>query len=593
MKFSLVNGWNILTNLGLIRTGNLTIDGDVHLIISDISELSIGQITINPYCSLTIYCQTVNKGLITIETNEGTGIDVRGSLTINGCIITANATNDNDDDAYGINVSGSFTVNGGFVTANATGGSGINVSGGSFTVNGGTVRASSYNGNLTIADDWTYTDGTNTIDPETTIDEPVGGTTYQPEWTGSGTSDADPILIKTTSDLDLLAKRVNAGNDYSGTYFKLANDIWYWYNIYLLLDSWGNYEENYTAIGGKDTPFCGHFDGDNHFISSIYINKTGQTDADSYQGLFGHVGTGGTVKNVILYDAQITGFQYVGGIVGAIEGGTVTACRLAPQDTQDNSAFFTLMAQRTAALTAVERSMPLSTDVAITLYGRTLYKDGDWNTLCLPFDLSAEQIADNTDFAGVEIRELSNASFDGGTLTLNFTPASDEGAVTDITAGTPYIIRWESGSNFTPTFSGVTIDATVRNKACDLGGGKSITFKGTYSPVPFASEDRSILFLGGNNTLYYPDGTATTTINACRAYFQLEGIEAGAPANGVKAFVLNFEDERPTGVEEIVNGKLSNGKSLGAWYSIDGRRFSGKPTKQGIYIHNGNKVIIK
>ncbi|MBP5215454.1 MAG: hypothetical protein J6039_02730, partial [Alphaproteobacteria bacterium] len=30
----------------------------------------------------------------------------------------------------------------------------------------------------------------------------------------------------------------------------------------------------------------------------------------------------------------------------------------------------------------------------IMLYGRTLYRDGDWNTLCLPFDISGEEIED-------------------------------------------------------------------------------------------------------------------------------------------------------------------------------------------------------
>ena len=32
--------------------------------------------------------------------------------------------------------------------------------------------------------------------------------------------------------------------------------------------------------------------------------------------------------------------------------------------------------------------------VNVTLSGRTLYKDDGWNTLCLPFKLSAEQLAD-------------------------------------------------------------------------------------------------------------------------------------------------------------------------------------------------------
>ena len=45
---------------------------------------------------------------------------------------------------------------------------------------------------------------------------------------------------------------------------------------------------------------------------------------------------------------------------------------------------------------------------AVFLSGRTLYKDGSWNTLCLPFNI--------TDFTGTilenaTVKELSSASF--------------------------------------------------------------------------------------------------------------------------------------------------------------------------------------
>ena len=29
------------------------------------------------------------------------------------------------------------------------------------------------------------------------------------------------------------------------------------------------------------------------------------------------------------------------------------------------------------------------------------------------------------------------------------------------------------------------------------------------------------------------------------------------------------------------------------WFTIDGQKLSGMPTKKGIYIHNGNKLIVK
>ncbi len=31
----------------------------------------------------------------------------------------------------------------------------------------------------------------------------------------------------------------------------------------------------------------------------------------------------------------------------------------------------------------------------------------------------------------------------------------------------------------------------------------------------------------------------------------------------------------------------------GSWYSLDGRKFSGKPTKSGLYIRGGRKVLVR
>ncbi len=73
----------------------------------------------------------------------------------------------------------------------------------------------------------------------------------------------------------------------------------------------------------------------------------------------------------------------------------------------------------------------------VTLSGRTLYKDGDWNTLCLPFNLTEEQIAASP-LAGATIKELlTTSNLNDGKLTLNFQTA------TIIEAGKPYIVKWD------------------------------------------------------------------------------------------------------------------------------------------------------
>ena len=215
----------------------------------------------------------------------------------------------------------------------------------------------------------------------------------------------------------------------------------------------------------------------------------------------------------------------------------------------------------------------------VTLQGRTLYKDGDWNTLCLPFDVA---LAGST-LEGATLMELdTEGTYNGkqtglandGTLYLYFKTA------TSIEAGKPYIIKWASGSNIeNPVFTGVTIDNTASTEVAFTGG----TFKGTYSPIVWDTENKSILFVGENNTLYYPKSGAF--VNACRAYFEL------SDDSQAREFVMNFDGENE--VTSLPQPLQKEGSQADAWYTLDGRKLNGKPTTKGLYIHNGKKVIIK
>ena len=51
-------------------------------------------------------------------------------------------------------------------------------------------------------------------------------------------------------------------------------------------------------------------------------------------------------------------------------------------------------------------------------------------------------------------------------------------------------------------------------------------------------------------------------------------------------------EEEPTDIVEMRSEKDESVKGS-TWYSLDGRRLSGKPAKQGLYIRNGRKTVIK
>ncbi len=239
----------------------------------------------------------------------------------------------------------------------------------------------------------------------------------------------------------------------------------------------------------------------------------------------------------------------------------------------------------------------------VMLSGRTLYKDGAWNTLCLPFALGDSDPDDGLTFTGTPlegatVKTITSTAFDSqtGELTLNFS-----GNQTKIVAGGPYIVKWDKPANYVPYdgTNAATSSDVVNPVFRDVDffsdeiytsvWTEMLTFRGIFSPFAISGEDRSLLYLGADNTLYYPN--AAMTIGAFRAYFELaDGLTAGDPASGIRTFVLNFDGEE-TGIREINASTPSNLSN--PWFSLDGRRLSGKPAHGGLYLHNGRKVLIK
>lgn len=148
-------------------------------------------------------------------------------------------------------------------------------------------------------------------------------------WTrGSGYED-DPFLIESADQLAFLSYMVGKGFDTQGLFFKLtvdidlnANAMQQWIPIGLMNDSYNEdgceRHSEPTMVSSTLLAFRGHFDGDDHSISNIYVDREG-----GVVGLFGMVGdTGDTleiVKNVFLTSGYIKG-DICGGIVGNCYG---------------------------------------------------------------------------------------------------------------------------------------------------------------------------------------------------------------------------------------------------------------------------------
>lgn len=221
----------------------------------------------------------------------------------------------------------------------------------------------------------------------------------------------------------------------------------------------------------------------------------------------------------------------------------------------------------------------------VELSGRTIYRDGKWNTLVLPFDID-DLSGTDLGWSDLDLRTLSASSYDATTKTLKLTFAP----ATKIEAGKPYIIRSENEhASFielsNPTFKNVTINATDNSVQTDV-----VDFIGTYSPIELDASMTDVLYLGKNNTLRWPKGN--TTLKSCRAVFMLKGAAAGADAAATR-FVLDFGDGEVTGIETLERIPVLTGEDSNVFYTLGGRRMTGSQLPRGIYINKGKKVIIK
>ena len=126
------------------------------------------------------------------------------------------------------------------------------------------------------------------------------------------------------------------------------------------------------------------------------------------------------------------------------------------------------------------------------LQGRTLYKDGHWNTLHLPFQVRKEmRNDDDCPLKDATIMKLASSSFEEGKLTLNF-----EENTSHTPSNQAYIVKWASGENITdPVFK----DAYVVYSNTSISTDTYVDFKGSYTPKSFA--DNTVLYLGDGDKL--------------------------------------------------------------------------------------------
>ena len=217
----------------------------------------------------------------------------------------------------------------------------------------------------------------------------------------------------------------------------------------------------------------------------------------------------------------------------------------------------------------------------VKLDGRTLFKDGEWNTLCLPFNLTAEQLSASP-LAGADIRTLTSASVTGHHVDLTF--GSNESS---LTAGTPYIVRWEADTKIPtiidPVFRGVTLSDEKHDFVSADGHVNFIGYYDAFTILP--SDDPLVYYLTTGNILKFT--TKERLLKACRTYFTF------TPSDGSSANDFTFDISFGGDPNSIHTAITENDKTAGVWFDLSGRRLNGKPSQKGIYVTDGQKVVIQ
>ena len=183
---------------------------------------------------------------------------------------------------------------------------------------------------------------------------------------------------------------------------------------------------------------------------------------------------------------------------------------------------------------------------------------GQWNTLCVPFNMSADQI-ESVFGAGTSVAVFSNAEND----VVNFSTANE------ITAGIPCILYPAN------TVNKISLSNIPLKNFLAPGSVKSTdyTFVGTLATTSPAG---TIFYFANGNQI--KKLTADGSIKAFRAYFASNGQEARLfSVDGIITAINTIKDEiQPNNTPA---------------YNISGQRVS--KDYKGIVIKNGKKAIIQ
>lgn len=229
-----------------------------------------------------------------------------------------------------------------------------------------------------------------------------------------------------------------------------------------------------------------------------------------------------------------------------------------------------------ADLTPVITKAKGATAQRVTL-NRHFVADGGWHTLCLPFNLTAQDIEEV--MGGAEVAEFYAVTMEAdGALTLGFRP------VTHTLAGHPYLVRMAREVEQCVFENKLIASAQPVPVTLTTADGSEYTFQGIYAPTRLQGTDYRFLRSDGAS-FAVPNGEGK--IDATRAYFVFS-----LPIESAQCVFLpatsGIEAPDALGATSLRQGSRSN-----IAYDLMGRRLPATKQQKGIVVVNGKKMLLK
>lgn len=304
-------------------------------------------------------------------------------------------------------------------------------------------------------------------------------------------------------------------------------------------------------------------------IAAIVWEGDGALTADQMQGI--------TNPNLLVYVNEAS--KAPAGVQNIIVNGS--AAQIVLTDASGNNNFHCPQSF-TAQSISYTRNFSQTTEIGVCR---------GWETIALPFNVQS-----------ISHSHGALVPFGGGNggypFWLHQLQDNSLSPVTVMEANTPYLIcmpnnkvypsTYNQAGNVTFASSNVTVPETHPHEG----------FAGNVMLIPAfqsveASPDIYTLNVGEASGSYAEGSVFISNYRSVRPFQAYTVHTNGARGEDIRYIpltTLGGGTDGTTGIMEILQPV---GSDAGAWYSLDGRKLDAKPTRKGVYIQNGKKIVIK